>query len=156
MNKSGRVSRARSRPHIKAICGSDRAKRNKQAIKRPESLPSWKRLIGVLNTHTHTHGSGVARADGPQRAALIDLMKQELLSIKLSEPLDVLRPYLRLTGQYLTSCRQRDARAAWRAPLAAFGTDVSGEGKAGQIPPAAQENITQGSLFTRVCCLLFN
>lgn len=37
----------------------------------------------------HTHVSAVTRANRPERATLIDLMKQELLSIKLSEPLDV-------------------------------------------------------------------
>lgn len=37
----------------------------------------------------HTHSSAVTRANRPERATLIDLMKQELLSIKLSEPLDI-------------------------------------------------------------------
>lgn len=82
--------------------------RNKQPLRALKSVPSWTRLIGLLErTHTDTH----TRTDG-RTSALIDQMKA--LSMKVSEALDSLQGFW-LTCQYLSSCcagTLRDERAA--------------------------------------------
>lgn len=83
-------------PSLKQSAGFPEAfiKGTNKPLRAQNSLPSWKDWLEFK----HTHSSTLMMANRPERASLIDLMKQELLSIKLSEALDVQQGFQAVLG----------------------------------------------------------